>query len=123
MQAPDWRTWSDREGKVWYAFGATMKDQSRTIGPWLQRFAWMVALVVVLRVVAWDLHQVVDHHELDQPCEICLVTDRAGDGMLPIAGHLAQATAEALSAPPPADFHALTFTPCPLPRGPPSSLS
>lgn len=100
-----------------------MTDQTRTIGPWLRRFAWMVALVVVLRVVAWELHQVFDHHELDQKCEICLVAERGGDGLLPIAGPLAQATTEALPAPWRADLPVLARTPCPLPRGPPSSRS
>lgn len=100
-----------------------MTDQPRPIGPSLQRFALMVALVIVLRVVAWDLHQVVDHHELDQPCEICLVADRAGDGVPPVASHVGPATGAALPTPWQANLHVLSPPPCPLPRGPPSPSS
>lgn len=90
----------------------------------LERFAWMVALVVVLRLLAWDLHHALDYHaDADEHCQVCLVMERGGDGVTTVAAkmpppQLAQAPGELVSDP---DYRALAY--CPLPRGPPSLLS
>jgi hypothetical protein len=89
----------------------------------LERFAWMVALVVVLRVVGWDLHHILEVHPAAEHCEICLVAERGGDGVVAATGpdRLPSPGTECrteFSAP-----HCASPAPCPLPRGPPVSLS
>ena len=88
----------------------------------LERFAWMVALVVVLRFTAWDLHHVFDLHAADEPCEVCLVVERGGDGPVaatdkPPLPHISPAPRSGFANP-----HRATPAPCPLPRGPPTLL-
>ena len=93
---------------------------SRTI----QRFAWMVALLVVLRFAAADLHQVLEHpHGPDEHCEICLVFERAGDGVTSVAAK--SSLSPGWPAPQAGILASLPsrFAPCPPARGPPSSLS
>lgn len=90
----------------------------------LARFGWLVALVVVLRVLTWDLHHALDQHpDADERCQVCLVMERGGDGVTPAAAE----TLPGPCAPAPAQFAAdavhATPLPCPLPRGPPASLS
>jgi hypothetical protein len=87
------------------------------------RLAWMVALLVVLRFGAWELHQSLDHHDDVQPCQVCLVLERTGDGApVSVGKPLPVPTAEPLQtrqslAP------AAAAAPCPLPRGPPPSIA
>jgi hypothetical protein len=88
----------------------------------LERFAWMVALVVVLRVVGWDLHHVLDVHPAAEHCDICLVAERGDDGVVVSAG-------PGLPPPPATECRAeispprhASPAPCPLPRGPPVFL-
>lgn len=82
----------------------------------------MVALVVVLRFIAWDLHHALNFHETSEPCEICLVFERGGDGVAATAATVSPA------GPPPAIRPGIpepcraTRAPCPPPRGPPSFL-
>jgi hypothetical protein len=86
----------------------------------LERFAWMVALLVLFRVLAWDLHHALDQHVEDGRCEICLVMERAGDA--PAAAH-GQADTPLRSAAPcdPCGTYLPEASPrCPLPRGPPA---
>ncbi|MFU8820817.1 MAG: hypothetical protein ACNA8G_04590, partial [Gammaproteobacteria bacterium] len=86
----------------------------------LTHFALMVAMVVVLRFVAWDLHHAASLHETDTPCDVCAVFERGGDGVA--------ATAAVVSppAPPPAMRAGLPEpcqalrAPCPPARAPPS---
>lgn len=99
-----------------------MKQHNPIVPLRLERFAWMVAVVIVLRFAAWDLHHVFDLHAADGPCEICLVVERGGDGPVAVAErilppHTSPAPRAAFSAP-----HLATPDPCPLPRGPPSLL-
>jgi hypothetical protein len=99
-----------------------MKRHNPIVPLRLERFAWMVAVVVVLRFAAWDLHHVFDLHAADEPCEICLVVERGGDGPVAVAArillpHTSPAPRAAFSAP-----HRATPAPCPLPRGPPTLL-
>lgn len=89
----------------------------------LERFAWMVALVVVLRFVAVELHHVSDYHAPGEYCAICLVIERgghgvAGDVQLPLPS---RAIAAPVAAHP--QFQVAAHVPCPLPRGPPLFLS
>lgn len=101
-----------------------MKRQPAFLPTGLQRFAWMVALVVVLRVIAWDLHQALDlHAESDQRCPVCLVMERGSDGVLPVA--VAAVVSPCWPAPPPmaAGLVPVATAPGPLSRGPPSSFS
>ncbi len=100
-----------------------MKHPTSTIGPRLKRFAWMVALLVVLRFVAVDLHLALEHHEAGQDCEICLVAERAGDGVPAAAAKLPQAPGCAAPRSWRVATPAVASHPCPLPRGPPSLLS
>jgi hypothetical protein len=86
----------------------------------LTHFALMVALVVVLRFVAWDLHHAADLHQADTPCEICAVFERGADGVAataamvspPVPPHAMQARLPAPCEP--------AHAPCPPARGPPS---
>lgn len=91
----------------------------------LTRFAWMAALVVVLRFVAWDLHHALDAHDtqVEEACELCLVFERGGD-----CGNANAAPGRPPAAPAgpghesPSSGHAL-LAPCPPPRGPPVRLT
>jgi len=99
-----------------------MKQHNPTVPLRLERFAWMVALVVVLRFAAWDLHHVFDLHAADDPCEICLVMERGGDGPVAAAEkvllpHDALAPPVGVTA-----LHLAAPAPCPPPRGPPALL-
>ena len=86
----------------------------------LTHFALMVALVVVLRFVAWDLHHAANLHETDEPCEICLVFERGGDGVAATAATLLPpAPAPAMRAGIAEPYRAAR-APCPPARGPPS---
>ena len=90
----------------------------------IERFAWMVALLVVLRFAAADLHEALEHpHGPDEHCEICLVFERAGDGVTSVAGK--DAVAPAWPVPEAGTIASLParFAPCPPARAPPSSLS
>jgi hypothetical protein len=100
-----------------------MKHPTRTNGLRLERFALMVALVVVLRLLAWDLHHALDFHaDSGERCEVCVVMERGGDGVVAAAGKLpppAQPPApSACGSDPDFGVHA----PCPPARGPPSLL-
>lgn len=101
-----------------------MKHPTLTSRLALQRFAWMVALVVVLRVAAWELHNFLDFHaDSTERCQACLVMERSGDSPLPAAGEMPAAPlGEA-----PQNLAVLAVlaaaAPCPLPRGPPSTFS
>lgn len=86
----------------------------------LERFAWMVALVIVLRFVAVELHHVGDYHVPGEYCATCLVIERGGHGVvgdihLPLS---APATSAPVSEP--TQCRLVAFPSCPLPRGPPS---
>lgn len=82
----------------------------------------MVALVVVLRVVAWDLHLGFDLHDPDEQCQVCLVLERGGDGVIAATGKgLAKITHTRLRLEQ-EEPHYASFAPCPLPRGPPALL-
>jgi hypothetical protein len=81
----------------------------------------MVALVVVLRLLAWDLHHALDSHaDSGEHCEICVLMERGGDGVVAVAGKLLppahpKSASECGSDP---DF--AVHAPCPPARGPPS---
>ncbi|HRP34306.1 MAG TPA: hypothetical protein PLI48_00355 [Gammaproteobacteria bacterium] len=101
-----------------------MKQQTAILPTCLQRFAWMVALVVVLRVVAWDLHHAFDlHGESDPRCQVCLVMERGGDGVAPVT--VVAVACPCGPAPLPMVSALVPVAPAlgPLPRGPPSSFS
>lgn len=90
----------------------------------LRRFAWMVALVVVLRVLAWDLHHALDFHvESGERCMACLVMERGGDGVTLVAGTVLDHPCGHAPLPVVAGLVSAAPTPGPLPRGPPSSFS
>lgn len=85
----------------------------------LQRFAWMLALVVVLRFAAWELHHAFDVHAADEHCEICAVVERSGAA--PAAQH-AQAAVPVPGTrllPPAETLLTAPYAASPLPRGPP----
>lgn len=99
-------------------------QQTSTPDLHLARFAWLVALVVVLRVLTWDLHHVLDQHpDADERCQVCLVMERGGDGVTPAAAKSLPGSCAPAPAERAADATHATPLPCPLPRGPPSSLS
>lgn len=101
-----------------------MNQRTAILPTCLQRFALVVALVVVLRVVAWDLHHALDlHAESDLRCQVCLVMERGADGVLPVA--VATVAPPFGPAPLPRAVGLLPVAPAPgpLPRGPPSSFS
>ncbi len=101
-----------------------MKQQTAFLPTCLQRFAWMVALVVVLRVVAWDLHHALDlHAESDPRCQVCLVMERGGDGVLTVAVVAVASPCGPAPLPMVSAFVPVAPAPGPLPRGPPSSFS
>lgn len=100
-----------------------MKRLATTRSRRLERFAWMVALVVVLRFVAVELHHVSDHHAPGEYCDTCLVVERGGLG---VTGETGLAGPPRVAPAPDAVVTSLpvpAFLPCPLPRGPPSLLS
>jgi len=83
----------------------------------------MVALVVVLRFVAWDLHHAANLHDTDTPCEICAVFERGADGAAPTAATGSPPVPpDAMRAGLPAPCRA-AYAPCPPARGPPSFYS
>lgn len=101
-----------------------MKRQPAFLPTSLQRFAWMVALVVVLRVFAWDLHHALDLHvESDQRCQVCLVMERGSDGVPPAAAAAVAMPCGPAPLPMIAGLIPAASVPGPLPRGPPSSFS
>lgn len=90
----------------------------------LQRFALMVALVVVLRVLAWDLHHAFDlHADSGERCQACLVMERGGDGTLPVTAPELEPPCGPAPLPMVAGLLPAAPAPGPLPRGPPSLLS
>jgi hypothetical protein len=90
----------------------------------LQRFAWMVALVVLLRVAAWDLHHVLDFHaDTGERCQACLVMERGGDGVAPSAGAALDHPCGQAPLPMLVGLVPTAPAPGPWPRGPPSSFS
>lgn len=99
-------------------------QQTSTTDLRLARFAWLVALVVVLRVLTWDLHHVFDQHaHADERCEVCLVMERGGDGITPAAARALPGPCAPTPVELAADASYASPLPCPLPRGPPASLS
>lgn len=101
-----------------------MKRQPAILPAALQRFALMVALVVVLRVVAWDLHHALDlHAEQDQRCQVCLVMERGGDGVPELTTVALAPASGPAPLPTAARLIPIPRAPGPLPRGPPSSFS
>lgn len=121
MQAPDKGAWTDEAGGLsWLADTPIMKRLYTPSQRRLTHFAMMVALVLVLRFVAWDLHHLLDLHAADEPCEICLLVERGGEGGPSVTGVLAQAPPFAVPGPWCTEPPGSTPDPCPLPRGPPS---
>lgn len=101
-----------------------MKQQQPAQPPRLARYALAVAVLVVLRLFAWDLHLALDAHaETDERCAVCLVMERGGDAVAPAAGK------SLVSAPASAPDGTRSFylpgerALGPLPRGPPSLSS
>jgi hypothetical protein len=89
----------------------------------LERFAWMVALVVMLRFVAVELHHVSDYHAPGEYCDTCLVVERGGVGAAVDTGFAVPARAASAPDAVPPPLLVACSPPCPLPRGPPSFLS
>ena len=100
-----------------------MKKFATTKSRRLERFAWMVALVVVLRFVAVELHHVNDYHAPGEYCDTCLVVERGGLGAAADVSFAASATAAPAPDAVVPTLPVAAFPPCPLPRGPPSFLS
>lgn len=101
-----------------------MNQRTAILPTCLQRFALMVALVVVLRVIAWDLHHALDLHAESEPrCQVCLVMERGGDGVLPVTAAAVASTCGPAPLPMAAGIVPVAPAPGPLPRGPPSSFS
>jgi hypothetical protein len=87
----------------------------------IERLALLAALLVVVRVLGWELHQLTAPHVPGETCEVCLVGERGGDA-IPAAATGTPALPQA--AAPFAAFSRLpraTVAPCPPARGPPSS--
>lgn len=82
----------------------------------------MVALVVVLRVVAWDLHLGFDLHDPDEQCQVCLVLERGGDGVIAATGKCLPKFTPARARVEQAEPLYSSPASCPLPRGPPAFL-
>lgn len=85
----------------------------------LKRLAVLATLLVVVRVLGWELHQLAAPHVPGQTCEVCLVAERCGDAIPTSA-----AAPEPLRAVAPVRGYAslpwTTLAPCPPARGPPS---
>lgn len=97
-----------------------MTQHSSTSSRRLRRLALLAALLVVVRVLGWELHQVAAPHVPGQSCEVCLVAERCGDA-LPTP--LAVPPVPRQMAPPAAGLASLPraiVAPCPPARGPPS---
>jgi hypothetical protein len=86
----------------------------------LERFAWLAIALVVVRVLGWELHLVVEKHQPGESCEVCLVAERTGDALasshkqslaMPAADEARGAGCEIIRSNP---------APCPPARGPPS---
>jgi hypothetical protein len=89
----------------------------------MKRLALLAALLLVLRFLAIDLHHAVADHQVDEPCELCLVIERGGNAVAHAATPLVTqpdviAGAFLASSPP-----VLAVALRPPPRGPPASLS
>lgn len=85
----------------------------------LARLAWIGVLVLVLRFVGAELHQVIEPHEPGETCSACLVLERGGHA-LPEPGLVTLAPFHADAEPvslPAVTAAAPVLTP--LPRGPP----
>ena len=84
----------------------------------------MVALAVMLRFAAAEVHHALEHdHHPEEQCEICLVVERGGSG-LPLAGGHSALAPDWPVPPLPASDHAGTSSrPCPPARGPPALLA
>lgn len=97
-----------------------MMQSSKRTSLRLEHLALLAALLVVVRVLGWELHQLAAPHAPGQACEVCLVAERCGDA-LPTAP--AVAPEQRQMAPPAAGFSSLPraiVAPCPPARGPPS---
>jgi hypothetical protein len=85
----------------------------------LARLAWIGVLVLVLRFVGAELHQVIEPHEPGETCTACLVLERGGHA-LPEPGLVVLVPFHADAEPvPPAAPTAAAPVLAPLPRGPP----
>lgn len=86
----------------------------------LRRLALLAALLVVVRVLGWELHQLSAPHVSGQACEVCLVAERCGDALpatlavVPVLPRMAPSAAGSASLP------RAIVAPCPPARGPPS---
>jgi hypothetical protein len=90
----------------------------------LARYALAVAVLVVLRLFAWDLHLALDAHaETGEGCAVCLVMERGGDAVAPAAGKSLVSAPAAVPCGTPSLLLPGERAPCPLPRGPPSLSS
>lgn len=85
----------------------------------LRNFAWMLALVVLLRMAAWEIHHAFDAHAVDEHCEICAVVERSGDTPAMANGQPAAPLSSDRLLAPPGIIAAPAFAASPLPRGPP----
>lgn len=87
----------------------------------IERLALLAVLLVLVRVLGWELHQLASPHVLGETCEVCLVAERSGDA-LPVEATGTPALPQA--AVPHAAFSRhlrATNAPCPPARGPPPS--
>jgi hypothetical protein len=100
-----------------------MKQASAILPFDMKRLALLAALLLVLRFMALDLHHAVADHQVDEPCELCLVVERGGNAVAqvttPLPPRLVIVTAAFPALLPPA----LAAPWLPPPRGPPASLS
>jgi len=88
--------------------------------PGVARLAILVALLVVVRVLGWELHLVVEQHEVGEACEVCLIAERGGNAVAASAASALPPRPSDTPQVPRAEILRTVFAPCPLPRGPPS---
>jgi hypothetical protein len=98
-----------------------MKQQQPAQPARLERYALAVAVLVVLRLFAWELHLGLDVHAgAEERCTVCLVMERGGDAITPAAGKLPASAPAAMPCATQSLHVRGERAPCPLPRGPPS---
>ncbi len=98
-----------------------MKPQQARDSTVIKRLAWLAALLVVLRVFAWELHNAVAEHPIGETCQVCIAADRSDDALVATASVVQAATSDSATPRAPVSPPRAAAALRPPPRGPPSS--
>jgi hypothetical protein len=87
----------------------------------IERLALLAVLLVLVRVLGWELHQLASPHVPGETCEVCLVAERGGDAIPVAAAGAPMLSQDAAKADACSCLPRASIAPCPPARGPPPS--